>query len=586
MKRKLYDTKEFENVRDVLFDCFEKYSDHIAFTVKTKEEGNTIYTDITYEQLKNDCVALGTQLINAGLINARIAIIGKNSYEWAVTYLTTMCGEGVVVPLDKGLPPQEIEDCLARSKADVIVFAEDYVDCMKDIKINGKTSVKNYICMQKVSGFPYLYDWIAKGKELFESGKTDFVDSITIDNDKMSFIIFTSGTTSKSKAVMLSHRNVASNIYGIRSSEKILDTDTNYCLLPFHHTFGGTGLLMMLSSGARNVFSDGLRHIADNLNEYQVSVLVCVPLLLEAMHKKIMRAIEKQGKLDTVEKGKKITGGLKKIHIDVRRKVFKDIISNLGALRLVVSGAAAIDKQVAEDFNAWGIDTIQGYGLTETSPVDCAENIKSIRYGSIGVPLCNVDMDIFEPNSEGIGEIIVKGPNVMLGYYNDEKATKEVIIDGWFHTGDLGYKDKDGYFFVSGRKKNVIVLKNGKNVYPEELEQLLNNLPYVNESMVFGYPEEDGDLLVSAKIQYNKDYLSKNFVNATQEELSKIIWEDIKHINSTLTTYKYIKKLVLTEDEMIKTTTAKVKRFEEIDKTIKQIGDNKNPVIILEKEQN
>lgn len=325
--------------------------------------------------------------------------------------------------------------------------------------------------------------------------------------------------------------------------------------------------------GATNTFCDGIRHIQTNLKEYKVSVFVCVPLLLEAMYKKIMKEIEKQGKSKLIKVVIPISNFLLKLGIDVRRKLFKDVINQLGGnIRFVVSGASAIDKKVAKGFNDFGILTVQGYGLTETSPVLIAENEKCIRYGSIGYPFANVDIKIDNPNQEGIGEIVASGPNVMLGYYENEEATNEVIeIDEngkrWFHTGDLAYQDKDGYIYIAGRKKNVIVLKNGKNIYPEELEILINNLSYVEESMVFGMPKED-DLVVSAKMVYNKEY--KEEKGFSEEELKKKIWEDIKEINKGLPNYQHIKNIIVTDEPMIKTTTAKVKRFEEIAKIIEE----------------
>ena len=300
--------------------------------------------------------------------------------------------------------------------------------------------------------------------------------------------------------------------------------------------------------------------------EYIVSVFVCVPLLIETMYKKIMLQIEKQGNAEIVKKGIKISRFLLKFGIDIRRKLFKEVINNLGGnLRFIISGASAIDKKVAQAFNDMGISTIQGYGLTETSPVLSAENIKSIRYGSIGLALEDIEIKIDNPNEDGIGELMAKGPNVMLGYYDNEEATNEVFENGWFHTGDLGYIDKDGFIFITGRKKNVIVLKNGKNVYPEELEVLINNLPYVAESMVFGMPKDD-DLVVSVKIVYNEDFVAQKFGNISEQELYDIIWNDVKEINNGLTNYKHIKNLIITNEPMIKTTTAKVKRFEEMKK--------------------
>lgn len=324
-----------------------------------------------------------------------------------------------------------------------------------------------------------------------------------------------------------------------------------------------------MSNGATAVFCDGLRYIVDNIKEYGVSIFVCVPLLLETMYKKINRQIEKQGKTKIVKIGKVISNFLLKFGIDIRRKVFKSIIDELGGkLRFVVSGAAAIDKEVAKGFNDFGIKTVQGYGLTETSPVLTAENDKYLKYGSVGVPLVNVEVEIDSPNENGIGEIKAKGPNVMLGYYENEEATSEVLKDGWFYTGDLGYFDEQGYLFITGRKKNVIVLKNGKNIYPEELETLISNLPYVSENMVFGYPKDD-DLIVSVKIVLNKEYTEENYKDYKEEQLKTKIWNDIKEINKNMPNYKHIKKMFLSYDPMIKTTTQKVKRFQEIENILK-----------------
>lgn len=566
MKNKLYDATEFENIRDILNNAIAKYPSNIAFTIKNKENKEVKYRDITYKEFGDEINYLGTAFLRLGFKGKNVAVISKNRYEWALTYYAVLDGVGRIIPLDKGLPEQEIELSLIRSKADVIVFEESYTDIILNIMKNNKTQLKEYICMDNVeeNRFKKMNELLLLGKQEMLNGNNEYLNA-EIDNNAISIVLFTSGTTSLAKAVMLSHKNIASNIYALTSAEKIYDTDVNIAFLPFHHTFGSTGLTFFLSCGAKNVFCDGLRHIAQNLKEYKVSVFVCVPLILEAMHKKIMQEIEKQGKTKKVKFAMKISNFLLKFGIDIRRKIFKDVLNNLGGnLRFVVSGAAAIDKNVAKDFNAFGILTVQGYGLTETSPVLCAENAKSIRYGSVGFPVCNVEVKIDNPNEKGIGEVIAKGPNVMAGYYENEEATNETLIDGWFHSGDLGYIDKDGYVFITGRKKNVIVLKNGKNVYPEELEVLINNLTYVEESMVFGMPKDD-DLVLSAKIVYNKDYIKDTYPNITKEELEKIIWEDIKAINKTLTNYKHIKNIIITDEPMIKTTTAKIKRFQEIE---------------------
>ena len=553
----------------VVNEAIEKYPESVAFTIKNKEEKETKYRYVTYKELGEEINSLGTELIRLGLKNKRIAVIGKNSYEWALGYLTVLNGVGIVIPLDKGLPKQEIELSLQRSGADAIIFDESNADIIQEIRAGKQTKVATYISMGSSTkyGFNSMNKLIKEGKKLVDSGDRSYID-VEIDNEKMNIILFTSGTTSLAKAVMLSHKNIASNITAMNAMVKFCSTDVNMAFLPFHHTFGSTGLLMMLNKGVNNVFCDGLRHVQENLKEYKVSVFVCVPLILEAMHRKIMQKVEKQGKTKLIEKGKKISKALLKVNIDMRRKIFKEIIDNLGgSLRLIISGAAGIDKKVAEDFNAFGITTIQGYGLTETSPVLCAENCKNIKYGSVGFPLYNVEMKIDEPDEKGIGEVIAKGPNVMMGYYDNQEATDEVIKDGWFYTGDLGYIDKKGYIFITGRKKNVVVLKNGKNIYPEELEVLINQLPYVEENIVFGYPKDD-DLILCAKIVYNKDYIKEKYSDISQKDLENIIWEDVKKINSTLTNYKHIKKIIITDEPMIKTTTAKIKRFEEIKKIL------------------
>ena len=346
--------------------------------------------------------------------------------------------------------------------------------------------------------------------------------------------------------------------------ETIYNTDVNLAFLPLHHAFGSTGIILFLANGATNVFCDGLRHIQSNLKEYKVTTFVCVPLLLEAMYKKIYAEIEKQNKVVAVKIGKLISKFLLLFNVDIRRKLFKDIINNLGGnIRFIVSGASAIEKKVAKGFNDFGILTVQGYGLTETSPVVTAENEKCIKYGTVGLPMPEVEVKIEDKNEKGIGEIVVKGPNVMKGYYEMPEETAKVLKEGWFYTGDLGYLDKKGYLHITGRKKNVIVLKNGKNVYPEELEQLIGELPYVQENMVFG-KEKDDDLVVSVKIVYNKEYMLSKNDKITEEEIKDLIWQDVKKINKGLPKYKYIKNLIVTDEPMIKTTTAKVKRFEEI----------------------
>ncbi len=550
---------EFFNIKDLMQNAYDKYPDNVAFIIKNPDK---TYKEITYKMLEEIVKGFGQGMIDKGYKGKRIAIIGKNRYEWMVAYIGTINGVGISVPLDKGLTEAEIETSLIKSKADAIIYEKGYEQTIE--KLKDKTNLKELICMDDDTSHTKMSDIIEEGKKAIKEGKREYIDS-KIDNDAMNILLFTSGTTSAAKAVMLSHRNIASNIYALMIAEDIRTSDTNIAFLPYHHTFGSTGQLLFLAWGARSCFCDGLRHVQENLVEYKVTSFVCVPLLIETIYKKVWEKIRKTGQEKKVKFGLKLSKFLLKFKIDVRRKLFKEIIDQLGGLRCVVSGASPLDPEVSEGLLDFGIPAVQGYGLTECSPVLAGENIKIHRKGSTGFEMPNVEIKIFEPNEEGIGELIARGPNIMLGYYENEEETNKVIVDGWFHTGDLAYRDKDGFIFITGRKKNVIVLKNGKNVYPEEIETLILGLPYVSEVMVFGNPKDD-DLVVSAKIVYNKDYRKNNWHDLTDEQVHELIWNDVKDINKTMPTYKHVKNIITTDEEMIKTTTVKVKRQEEMKK--------------------
>ena len=574
-KNDIYETEKYTDIRDMINKSVEKYRDNTAFIVKNKVGNEVKYRNITFKETKEDMEALGTALISLGLRNARVVVISPNRYEWVTTYLAVVNGVGVIVPLDRSLPENEMQGMLERSQADAIIFDKKYKDTVRELKNNCETiNLRSYICMDDEEDGEFLSytKLLEKGKKLIEENSNEAKEykNAKIYPEKMSILLFTSGTTSKSKAVMLSHKNLAEQIPALRAVLNAWPGDVSLSFLPLHHTFGSLAIWYIFVSGATTVFCDGLKHIQENLKEYGVTVFVTVPLVLETMYKRIMKTVEKQGKLETLQKGRKISKALNKIHIDVRRKMFKDIINALGGnLRIVVSGAASLDKEVAEALNDFGILVCQGYGLTETSPVVCVEPDKYIKCGSVGFPLRNLQVEIDEPNNEGIGELKVKGPSVMLGYYGMPEETAKVLKDGWFYTGDLAYFDKQGYVHITGRKKDVIVLKNGKNIYPEEIETLINKMDYVSESLVFGYPKDD-DLIVTAKIVYNKDYINENYPNITKEELEQMIWKDIKEINTTIAGYQHVKKIIITEEPLIKTTTAKVKRFVEIQKILEE----------------
>lgn len=566
-KNKFRDVPRFNNIKELIYNSVKLYKDNIAFVTKIKNEDKSIqYINHTYQNLLDDINAFGTALYNLKLKGKRIAICGRNRYEWAVAHLSNLFGSIVSVPIDKELQLNELEDSLIRSKVDGIVFDEKYEENISKIKQNGKTNIKEFICMGNAEGFTRFEDLLNGGKTLIAQGNEEFIKN-EVDSKTMSILLFTSGTTSKSKAVMLNQEGIAANIADMLMVETFYPTDTNIAFLPFHHIFGSTGMLVMLAAGVKTVFPDGLRYIKQNLIEYQVSVFIGVPLLINKMYENIEKEIEKQGKTKLINIATKISNFLLKLHIDIRRVIFKQVFYQLGGkMRFIVSGGAPLDKRVAMKFNEMGMHLVQGYGLTETSPVIAAENDKYTRYGSVGFPLKHVTVEIVNKDKDGIGEVRVKGPNVMLGYYENEEATNKVLKDGWFYTGDLGYIDKDGFLFLTGRQKDVIVLKNGKKVFPEELEMLIDNLPEVEESFIYGMPQngDKNDPMVAVKIVYNKEAIK----GRTEEELYKILWNKVKEINKTLPQYKYIKKMILTDEPLIKTTTNKVKRKEELSRTL------------------
>ena len=569
---KLNKFEKFTDLKDMLNKSVEKFGEKPAYIFKTATPGE--FTTISYNELKEKVDALGSMLIEMGLKDKKIAVISENRYEWNVAYLAAVCGVGVIVPLDKALPANEIESLIVRSGVEAIFYSNHYDDIMKDIKSRNTTDLRYYISMdleEKQDGVLSQKELIEKGKKLLENGNRKFLDA-EIDAEKMGIMLFTSGTTSKSKAVMLSHKNICTNLMDIAAVIKLTEEDTMLSFLPLHHTFECTvGFLYPISKGCKIAFCSGIRHIADDIRDYKVSAMISVPALYEAMYRKVMKSIEKKGKLEMVEKGMKISNVLMKFGVDMRRKIFSEIHDSFGGkLRLFVNGAAALDPEVEKGFNDLGIRTLQGYGLTETSPVVAAENDFKIRIGSIGKVLPSLKVKIVNKDKDGVGEIIVKGPSVMLGYYYNEEANKESLKDGWFYTGDLGYFDKDNFLYISGRCKSVIVLKNGKNIFPEEMETLVNRIDGVKESMIYGKPEEgnEDDVKICVKIVYDKEIMKETHGLEDEEKIKEYMWQKVKEINKTMPTYKYIKEVIVTDEELIKTTTQKIKRHEELKKIL------------------
>ena len=572
--KKIEINPEVKNIRELVEFSVKKYSNNVAYKYKKDINQKPVeYIEKTYEQVGKDVKALSTALLNEGFAGKRIAVIGGNRYEWCLSYFSIASAGIIVAPMDKALPEVEITSLVQRSEIEAVIFEEKHLEIFKKLKNDFSNNLKTLICMDNVEDEEVikLYDLIEGGNKLLEANDKRY-DQVKINEEEMGIMLFTSGTTSASKIVMLSQKNICANLYAYQTHFKILETDTLLSFLPIHHTFESSITINYgFFCGATIAFCDGLRYIQPNLAEYQVSVFVTVPLLLETMLKKINKGIEEQGKTKLIKVMTKIANFLLKLKIDIRKKVFKQILDKFGGkLRIILYGAAALDKETIIGFNNFGINAIQGYGLTETSPVLTAEAETVHRAGSVGYPLDNVEIKILNPDAEGTGEIAAKGPNIMLGYYNDEEKTKEAFEDGWFKTGDLGYIDKDGYLFITGRKKDLIVLRNGKNVYPTEIETLINKLEYIDESMVYSREQSKTDTLLVAKIVYNKEKMEELYKD---QDYEKVIWEAIKEINKELPTYKHVKKIVITDEPMIKTTTQKVKRYEEIKKTEEQLNN-------------
>ena len=573
LNSEIYAIDEIRNFRELIENSARKYPNNVAYRFKENfGKPNCKIVEKTYSEVKCEIEALGTALLDMGLEGKKVAVIGGNRYEWCESYFAVTTSNMVVVPLDKALPNQEIKSLIKRSRADAVIFENKYSEVFEEIKKEEDGTLKYYINMdlkKDKDGILSFQGLLESGKEKLKNGD-DRYKKIKIDNEKMSILIFTSGTTNTSKGVMLSQKNITSNIMAMAKMSKMYPTDTLLSFLPLHHTFECTiTFLYGFYSGATVAFCDGLKYIAKNLVEYKISVFVAVPLVLETMYKKIQKGIKEQGKEKIVNIMSKIANFLLIFHIDIRRKIFKSVLNQLGGnLRIAYFGAAAMDKNVIKGYNNFGIDTVQGYGLTETSPLLAAETDKEHCPGSVGMAPYNVELKLEDVDEKGVGEIVAKGPNVMLGYYENEEATKEVMKDGWFHTGDLGYYNKDGYLFITGRKKEVIVLKNGENIFPSEIEFLVNKLPYVVESLVFPRENSKGEIAIGVKVVYDKDHIKDQFGEKTEKEYKKLVWEDIKVINQELSQFKKLKELILTSEPLEKTTTQKVKRFKEIEKIL------------------
>lgn len=565
-----------DSLKDIINIRCDMFKDKVAFLEKV--EGKEKFEEIKYSKVKKDVNALGTVMINKlNLKDKSIAVIGENSYRWYVTYMAVACGVGTIVPLDKELPANEIQNLLERSKSSAIVYSSRKKEAIEEIKDKLPKDMI-YIEMNKEKSENEVYafdDLIEKGKKIVDSGNTSYID-IKIDRNKFNILLFTSGTTGKAKGVMLCHKNICANIVAASKFVPKMGEYTSLSVLPMHHTYDFSleyafGTYM----GATIGICQGLKYITKDLKEIKPNIFIVVPALVENLSKKIDKNIEKTGKEKLIRTAGKMAKGLSKIGFDLRRKLFKQIHDTLGGnLELIICGAAPIDKEIIAKIETYGITFLQGFGTTETAPLIAGTPMEDNEYGTCGKAIYGVEVRIDlsknEDKESNIGEVIVKGDNVMLGYYEMEKETSETIKNGWLHTGDLGYFNKRGNLVLTGRSKNVIVTSNGKNIYPEEIETELNKIALINESMVYGKKDKKkkDELIVTARVTLDEEYIKDKYGEnrPSNEEIEKEIWKDIKELNKKMVSYKAIKDLEIKKDEFTKTTTMKIKRFEEIKK--------------------
>lgn len=574
--------KRYLTIQEMFNEVTTKFKDNICILEKYDHKDK--YTEINYSQFREDVIGLGTGLISLlGLKDKRVVIIGQNTYDWYVSYMTLLAGGIIAVPVDKELPANEIENVIKRSNASAVIYSSRKKEVIERVK-NSLPEIEYFIEMysdNEITGKDVGFNYVTNvGKQLYKNGDNSLL-SATIDPNEFKVLIFTSGTTSEAKGVMLCNRNLVDNIYGALSYAKMYSNDRFFSLLPLHHTYESTiGFLIPIYAGSSIAICEGLKYIVQNLKETKPSIMLAVPLLVESLYKKINESIKKSKKDGLVNSMIHVTNALKTINIDIKRKVFSEIYDNLGGnIRIIVSAAAPIDAKVGKWVEDIGICFLQGYGLTETAPIAALTPESKPKVGSVGLPVPCAEIKILDPNENGEGEVLIKSTTLMLGYYKDEEATNKVIEDGWFHSGDIGYLDNEGYLYITGRSKNVIVTRNGKNVYPEELENMLSKIPYIKECMVYGMQGEDkDDLKIAVKVIVNDEYVAEHHNPIpSKEEIYNIIWSAIKEVNRKLTSYKAIKHLEIKEDEFEKTTTMKIKRFIELkkDEEKKKKNDNK-----------
>lgn len=567
-----YEPTTYKTIKEVFERSCDLYKDR-TFILEKFNHKDEKFTEMSFGKFHDDVTGLGTGLDKVlNLKGKPVVIIGENTYQWYVSYMAMLCSEGIAVPVDKELPANEIENVINRSRAAAVIYTKKKEEVIKKVKDN-LPGVEYFIEMysdSEIDGRDVGANYVIKrGKEFVAAGVKDF-EKIQIDPDEFKVLIFTSGTTSQAKGVMICNRNLAENINAVSAYVKLTPEDRMFSVLPLHHTYESTiGFLLPLATGTSIAVCEGLKYIVPNLKETKPTAMLAVPILIENLYKKINDNIVKSKKDKIVKSMIHLTNALKSVGIDIKRKVFSEIYDNLGGrIKFVVSAAAPIDAKVGKWLQDIGIVFLQGYGLTETSPIAALTPEFDTRVGSAGKAVICAELKIDNPNEKGEGEVMIKSKTLMLGYYENEEATKEAIEDGWFHSGDIGYLDEDGFLYITGRSKNVIVTQNGKNIYPEEIELLLGQIEEIKECMVYGKEvEKEKELIISAKVIPNREKIEEKYgKDLSEEKIHDIIWEEIKKVNKKLTSYKAIKNLEIKNDEFEKTTTMKIKRYAELKK--------------------
>lgn len=558
-KYKNYEVRPIENLKEMLYTSAATWPEKNAFL----EKRDGVYEGITFNQYLLDVEGLGTELCARGLLGKRVIVTGENCYAWALAYMTVICGLGVVIPVDKEIPPEEIANIANVSEADAVIYSAKYEDKIKKIE-----KPLDFICFDELSGL------CAAGREKINAGDRTYLD-LEIDKNEMASLIFTSGTTGVSKGVMLSHHNISFNLTEMCQMIYIGPEDTFLSVLPLHHAYECTcGFLCQIYRGSTIAYCEGLRYIMKNMKEVHPTMILCVPLLIETMYHKIWANIRKNGMEKMVKKALAASNASRKIGIDLRKNLFSEIHETFGGkLRMMIAGGAAVDPDILKGLRDFGILAVQGYGLTECAPLAAVNRDKFYCDSSAGLATPNATLEIVDAAEDGTGDIRFKGENIMLGYYKAPELTAEVIVDGWLYTGDLGFIDKDGFLHITGRRKNVIVTANGKNIFPEELETYLSRNPYVLESVVVGVPDETRrDYDIVAMILPDRERLDEENPDGYSEELVREkLTEAVKQANSMVQQYKRIKKFLVRSEEFPKNTSKKIKRAGLLEEAIAQL---------------